>query len=216
MAEPAAAAEVRDEILATFARARVETLSEPDRLERIKDRMRYGFLAGLDNSPEIGAALARYVQYERSVETINEAYASYARVTPADLSAAANRHFTDAVRTIGVIATGDALAGLESGGPSVDALVAAATAGGEAEFRLVERHSDASPLVDVAFVFRAGAVLDPDGKKGLAQPDRDDADGRRLDRAQYRPGQRRAVPDGGRLRCQGRQGNGEPHGHRAP
>jgi zinc protease len=168
ISDSAAATGVRDEILATFARARVETLS-PDRLERIKDRMRYGFLAGLDNSPDIGAALARYVQYERSVETLNEAYASYARVTPADLSAAANRHFTDAVQTIGVIAAGDALAGLESGAPSVDALVAAATAGGDAEFRLVERYSDASPLVDVAFIFRAGAALDPEGKKGLAQ-----------------------------------------------
>jgi len=168
ISDVAAATEVRDEILATFARARVETLS-PDRLQRIKDRMRYGFLAGLDNSPAIGAALAHYVQYERSIETINQAYDGYARVTPADLVAAANRHFRDAVQTIGVIAAGDSLAGLEAGGPSVDALAAAAMAGGEAGFRLVERHSHASPLIDVAFVFRAGAALDPAGKHGLAQ-----------------------------------------------
>jgi zinc protease len=168
VANPAAAAEVRDEILATFARARTETLSEA-KLQRIKDRMRYGFLAGLDNSPAIGAALARFVQYDRSVETVNQLYDSYARLTPADLTAAADRYFTDAVRTIGVIAEGQALAGLESGGPSVDALAAASGAQGEAAFRLVERHSEASPLVDVAWVFRAGAALDPPGKKGLAQ-----------------------------------------------
>lgn len=166
--DPAAVAEVRDEMLATFARARHEVLSE-DKLQRIKDRMRYSFLAGLDNSPAIGAALAGFVQYDRSIDTVNQLYDSYARLTPGDLTAAADRHFTDAVLTVGVIAEGQSLAGLETGGPSVDALAAAAMAGGEAGFRLVERHSDASPLVDVAFVFRAGAAFDPPGKKGLAQ-----------------------------------------------
>jgi zinc protease len=166
--EPAAATEVRDAMLTTFARARTETLSGA-KLQRIKDRMRYGFLAGLDNSPAIGSALASFVQYERSVETVNQLYDSYARVTPEDVRSAADRYFTDAVRTIGVIATGDALAGLEAGGPSVDALAAAAAANGEAAFRLVERHSDASPLVDVSLVFRAGAAFDPPGKNGLAQ-----------------------------------------------
>jgi zinc protease len=167
ISRPDASAEVRDEILAAFARTRVEALDE-DKLQRVQDRMRYGFLAGLDNSPAIGAALASLVQYDRSVETVNALYASYARLTPEDLVAAANRHFRDAVRTVGVIASGDSLAGLESGGPSVDALAAEAAAG-DAGFRLVERHAEASPLVDVAFVFRAGAALDPPGKKGLAQ-----------------------------------------------
>lgn len=165
--DAAATAEVRDEILATFARARTESLS-PDKLQRIKDRMRFSFLAGLDNSPVIGAALAGFVQYERSVETVDALYATFAALAPADLTAAADRHFRDAVRTVGIIASGDSLAGLEAGGPSVDALAAAATTG-EAAFRLVERHSDASPLVDVSYVFRAGAMLDPPGKKGLAQ-----------------------------------------------
>jgi zinc protease len=165
--DPAATAEVRDEILATFARARTESLSA-DKLQRIQDRMRFGFLAGLDNSPAIGDALASFVQFERSVATVDALYATFAALTPADLTAAADRHFRDAVRTIGIIATGDSLAGLEAGGPSVDALAAAA-AGGEAEFRLVERHSDSSPLVDVSYVFRAGAMLDPPGKRGLAQ-----------------------------------------------
>lgn len=167
IADPAATAEVRDEILATFARARTETLS-PEKLQRIKDRMRFGFLAGLDNSPAIGDALAGFVQYERSVETVDALYATFAALAPADLTAAANRHFRDVVRTIGIIATGDSLAGLEAGGPSVDALAAAASTG-DAAFRLVARHSDASPLVDVSYVFRAGAMLDPPGKKGLAQ-----------------------------------------------
>lgn len=166
--DPAAAAEVRDEILATFARARTETIA-PAELERIKDRMRYGFLSGLDNSVDIAGELAQFVQYDRTVETINQLYDSFAALEPADLQAAAQRYFRDDVRTIGVIAQGDALAGLEAGGPSVDALAAAAAATEPADFALVERRSAASPLVDVSFVFRAGAALDPPGKKGLAQ-----------------------------------------------
>ena len=166
--DPAAAEEVRDEILATFAQARTETIP-PAELERIKKRMRYGFLAGLDNSVDIAGELAQVVQYDRTVETINQLYDSFAALEPADLQAAAERHFRDDVRTIGVIAQGDALAGLEAGGPSVDALAAAAAAGPPADFALVERPSPSSPLVDVSFVFRAGAALDPPGKKGLAQ-----------------------------------------------
>ncbi len=165
---PEAAEEVRDEILATFARARTDAIA-PAELERIKDRMRYGFLSGLDNSVDIAGALAEVVQYDRSVETVNQLYATLAALEPADLTAAAERHFRDAGRTIGVIAQGDALAGLESGGPSVDALASAVAAAPAAEFALVERRSESSPLVNVSFVFRAGAALDPPGKKGLAQ-----------------------------------------------
>ncbi|MGD9387172.1 MAG: insulinase family protein [Gammaproteobacteria bacterium] len=168
VATPEAAAEVRDEILATFARARTETIA-PAELERIKDRMRYGFLAGLDNSVDIAGELARVVQYDRTIETVNQLYTSYAALEPADLTTAAQRYFRDDVRTIGVIAQGESLAGLESGAPSVDALAAAAAEVAPAEFALVERRSASSPLVDVSFVFRAGAALDPPGKKGLAQ-----------------------------------------------
>ena len=164
---PDAAAEVRDEILKTFARARYETLGA-DKLERLKARLRYQFLAGLDNSAAIAAALAPVVQFERTPETINTLYATYAKLTPEDVKAAAERHFTDTVRTIGVLAKGQTLAGVEKG-PSVDDMVAAATAGGAADFRLVERRSESSPLVDVSFVFRAGAALDPPGKKGVSQ-----------------------------------------------
>ena len=168
VSKPEAAEEVRDEILATFAQARTELVA-PAKLERIKDRMRYGFLAGLDNSVDIAGALAGVVQYDRTVETINTLYAAIDALEPADLAAAANRHFRDDVRTIGVLAQGDALAGLEAGAPSVDALASAAADAAPAEFMLVERRSESSPLVDVSFVFRAGAALDPPGKKGVAQ-----------------------------------------------
>ena len=164
--DPAAAEEVRDEILGTFATVRTEAPGA-EKLERVKDRMRYGFLGGLDNTVAIAGALASFVRFERTPETINELYRSYEAVTAEDIVRLANLYFVDAGRTIGVIAEGDALAGLAEGAPSVDAMVADIR-NASADFRLVERRSESSPLVDVSFVFRAGAALDPPGKKGLA------------------------------------------------
>jgi zinc protease len=164
--DPSAAEEVRDEILATFAKVRTERLGA-QKLERVKDRMRYGFLGGLDNTVAIAGALASFVRFERTPETINQVYRSYEAVTAEDILRLANTYFVDAGRTIGVIAEGDSLAGLAESAPSVDGMVAAIESA-RADFRLVERRSESSPLVDVSFVFRAGAALDPPGKKGLA------------------------------------------------
>jgi len=164
--DPAAAAEVRDEILDTFAKVRTEPVGD-EKLARVKDRMRYAFLGGLDNTVAIAGALAGIVQVDREIETINALYRSYEAVTAEDIVRLANQYFVDAGRTIGVVAEGESLAGLAESAPSVDGMVVAIESA-SADFRLVERPSAASPLVDVSFVFRAGAAFDPPGKKGIA------------------------------------------------
>ena len=164
--DPAAAGEVRDEILATFAQVRTEPVGD-EKLARVKDRMRYAFLGGLDNTVAIAGALAGIVQVDREIETINTLYRSYEAVSAEDIVRLANLYFVDAGRTIGVVAEGDSLSGLAESAPSVDAMVAAIEQA-SADFRLVARPSAASPLVDVSFVFRAGAAYDPPGKKGVA------------------------------------------------
>ena len=164
--DPAAAGEVRDEILGTFAKVRTEPVGD-EKLARVKDRMRYAFLGGLDNTVAIAGALAGIVQVDREIETINALYRSYEAVSAEGIVRLANLYFVDAGRTIGVVAQGDALAGLAESAPSVDAMVAEIESA-SADFRLVARPSAASPLVDVSFVFRAGAAYDPPGKKGVA------------------------------------------------
>jgi zinc protease len=164
--DPAAAGEVRDEILATFAQVRTEPVGD-EKLARVKDRMRYAFLGGLDNTVAIAGALAGIVQVDREIETINTLYRSYEAVSAEDIVRLANLYFVDAGRTIGVVAEGDSLSGLADSAPSVDAMVAAIEQA-SADFRLVARPSAASPLVDASFVFRAGAAYDPPGKKGVA------------------------------------------------
>ncbi|MEJ2521427.1 MAG: pitrilysin family protein [Gammaproteobacteria bacterium] len=164
--DPTAAEEVRDEILRTFAEVRTEPVS-PAKLDRVKDRMRYAFLGGLDNTVSIAGALASFVRFDRTPETINQLYRSYEAVTAEDIVRLSDQYFTDARRTIGVVAQGDSLEGLAAGAPSVDGMVSEIREA-SADFRLVERPSASSPLVDVSFVFRAGASLEPPGKKGLA------------------------------------------------
>ncbi len=157
---------VRDAVADTLAQARTETAS-PDEVEEAKARLRYSFTAGMDDSEGIAAILASYVQFERTPETINKTFRTYASLQPEDVRRMADRYFTDASRVLVTLASEPSLPGID-GSFSVDER-AAAMAGAEAPpVSLLERRSEASPLVDVSFLFAAGAADDPPGKKGLA------------------------------------------------
>ena len=163
--EPDAVASVRDALLATIADARTKRVSD-ERLAAIKSRMKYQFIGGMDNSASIGSILARYVQYERTPETINDLYRTYDSITPDDLLRYANEYFTDAGRVILSLSNGPSLPGLDRS-PSVADLVAARGAVEPVALDLVDMRSGA-PLVDVSLLLSVGAAQDPPGKKGLA------------------------------------------------
>jgi zinc protease len=158
---------VTDAIQATLVKARSELLDE-ERLAQTKSRVKYGFAASLDTAASIAGTLARFVAYERNVETLNEFYARFDEVTPADVRKIANAVFTDANRATLSISNDAELAGANGFG-SLDALTKAAAerSAAVAEVKLLEQRSD-SPLVDVALIFHTGAAFDPPGKKGLA------------------------------------------------
>ncbi len=158
---------VRDAIADTLARARTEAPSE-EQVEQSKSRLRYSFAAGMDNSEDIGAVLAAYVQFERTPETINKTFRTYATLTPEDIRRFADKYFIDANRVLVTLSSGDSLPGID-GSFSVDQRVAALMAEREGgAVPVVELRSATSPLVDVSFLFATGAARDPDGKKGLA------------------------------------------------
>jgi zinc protease len=102
------------------------------------------------------------------VETLNRLYAQFDQVTPQDIVAAADAVFTDRNRASLSISNEAELAGANGFG-SLDALSAAAEKRSAAprDIPVLEQRS-ASPLVDVALIFHAGAAFDPPGKKGLA------------------------------------------------
>ena len=192
--DPADVWYVRDQIQQTLADLRANGV-EAERMAAIKSSLKYGFANGLDNSEAIASSLASYVAATRDVETINEVYARYEALTPADVQAAANEYFNDKGMVVVTLSHED-LPSTPTKVGSVDALVDDAkmmgsettespmgsvstpappkatirvsTTPNEQVFETLVQRS-ASPLVDFRFLFLAGSADDPDGKEGLAE-----------------------------------------------
>ncbi len=182
-------AEVESAILATLAKART-TLVDESIVEETKSRLRYTFAARLDNSGGIGNALAQYVQYERTPETLNEMYAAYDQLTAEDIRRFANEYFSDASRvtvslsnSASVTAVGtevmlDQLTDSLGDGEMLKVSDAQpdmekeeevfAVDGDPVPVAIVAKPLPTSSLVDVSIIVHAGAAMDPEGKKGLA------------------------------------------------
>ena len=119
--DPADVWYVRDQIQRAVADLRANGV-DAARLEAIKSNLKYSFANSLDNSEAIASALASYVAATREVETINEVYARYDALTPADVQAAANAYFTDDRMIVTTLSHED-LPPASSTVGSVDALV---------------------------------------------------------------------------------------------
>ncbi len=96
--------EVRDQVLATFARFTKEPVDRA-KLDATRSRMRYRFALRMNSSPAIAASLAPYILLRRTPDTINKVFALYQQVTPDDIRAAAAKYFTENNRTIVTLAT---------------------------------------------------------------------------------------------------------------
>jgi len=192
--DPKDAAYVRDEILKTIHRARVE-LVPAWRLEDTKSSSRYGFVRSLDNTGSIAATLAEYVKYNRDYNTLNNVYRIYDVLTPADLRAAARRYFTDANLVVTSLANGALASGLATQ-PKIESFatgtVAPSSLAGDETRRTLKAKLTAIvdadmkavpatlPVLDITslktqlpqvamkLVFNAGSAYDPPSKEGLA------------------------------------------------
>ena len=90
---------VQSEILATIQQF-ADELVPKDRLEAVKNHLRYGFSLRMDNSESIAGAVARVIPLRRTPETIDKLYAIYAQLTPEDIQAAARKYLVADGRTI--------------------------------------------------------------------------------------------------------------------
>jgi zinc protease len=190
LTDVAHAADVEAAILATLAEARTKLVGV-DRMAQTKSRLLYSFVSDLDRSSGIGTALAPYVQYARTPETINQVYNAYAELTAEDIRKFANQYFTDASRVTVSLSNGKSIAGLgeylmldelvaEAGiaGTSLEVPTSLLSESKEEELftgrgktvpvNIVTKPLASSPLVDVSILVHAGAGMDPPGKKGLA------------------------------------------------
>ncbi len=168
LSDAEAAADVRDAILDTLAVAQT-TQVDAARLSATKSRLKYAFTSGMDNTASIASILARFVQHDRTPETINELYRSYDALTPQVLRDIAAKYFIDASQVFVSLSNDEVMPKLGEMLP-LSARVANAAQGNQTQRQhaLKQMRSAASPLVDVSFLFAGGAADDPPGKKGLA------------------------------------------------
>ncbi|MBT8078723.1 MAG: insulinase family protein [Gammaproteobacteria bacterium] len=188
LTDAAHGADVEQAINATLVEARTQHVN-PQKVEETKSRLRYQFTSQLDSASGIGRMLAAFVHFDRTPETVNEVYDTYASLTAEDIRHHANQYFTDAKRVMVTLSNDTSMAGVGEATP-IDELVAVAEVdapspgnaavqtgdkvkafaieGDALPVSIVAQQSDSSPLVDVAFLVHAGAAMDPPGKKGLA------------------------------------------------
>lgn len=98
---------VKEQILSTLDGFRHETVPR-ERLEAVKNHLRYRFALSMDNSESIAATLAHYVALRRTPETINRLYELYARITPEDVRRVAQKYFVERARTVVTLEGGNA------------------------------------------------------------------------------------------------------------
>jgi zinc protease len=172
---------VRDAVHGALAELKARPL-HPSRVERAKSRLRYEMTKALEDSKTTASALAKLIHFERTPETMDDLFETYAKLGPADLQSAAQTYFTDDRRFFVSVAPGAEISGFDSK-EGVDAAAASALFEGPAEvpdapaastatstvpIRAKLMPSDGTPLVTLSYVFTTGAAYDPPGKKGLA------------------------------------------------
>jgi zinc protease len=153
---------VRDEILRAFAASRT-TPVPASRLADAQSNTRYAFVRRLDDTEAIASALARFVRYRRSYDTINNLFRVYASLTPADLTAVARKRFTDQSLVVTTLSKET----LPAEVASLPALASLAVAAPAADLKVLTQKS-ALPQLDVKLLFTVGSAHDPKGKEGLA------------------------------------------------
>ena len=87
---------------ATIAEYR-KTPPDAERLAALQKRLKYGFLMGLQTPEAVAARVAQFLAVTGDLSGIDQLYATYGEITPADVQAAAQRYLEPARRTVGVL-----------------------------------------------------------------------------------------------------------------
>lgn len=74
-----------------------------EQVEAVKSNMRYSFVMSMDSPSRVAGALASGAGVVGSVDAMEEMYRTLAKVTPADVQAAAQKYLVPERRTIGVL-----------------------------------------------------------------------------------------------------------------
>ena len=185
--------EVEKEIYQALADA-AETPIDETRLADIKSHMRYSFATSLDSTGAVAGAVTSFLELTGDPASLDQIYATYQQVTPADVQRVARQFFAPANRTVvTLLSEADAAAQANKSTAKTDAAparhatksdaggtdsFARASAAGAGQLAKVGKAvspaaapsgaGKGSPLVTLRIAFRAGSQDDPPGKEGLA------------------------------------------------
>ncbi|HMB07329.1 MAG TPA: insulinase family protein, partial [Isosphaeraceae bacterium] len=73
---------------------------DPGRLGAIKSHLRYAFAGSLDSPDNVALAVGQSIATTGRPDAMNDLYAAYDRLTPADLRRVAGRHFAPNNETV--------------------------------------------------------------------------------------------------------------------
>jgi zinc protease len=90
---------VRDEIIKTYKRYTTELIPQK-KLDETRSRLRYGFAMAMNSNDAIAGAIAPYVAFKRSPDTINRLYEVIESLTPEDIRHYAQQYFGEKNQTI--------------------------------------------------------------------------------------------------------------------
>jgi len=96
---PEALPEVKKTLMAAFEELKAKPV-DPERLERIKDHLRYQFALGLDSAPSVAVTVAEFLNLTGDPQSINRLYEQYLKVTPEDIQKVAQKVFVDTNETV--------------------------------------------------------------------------------------------------------------------
>jgi len=102
--KPADVAEVRKRIESTLAEAASSPI-DPARLTAIKDHLRYAYAGSLDSPDAVALAVGQSIAATGRPDSMNDLYAAYDRLTPADLQRVAGRYFAPTNETVVTLET---------------------------------------------------------------------------------------------------------------
>ena len=97
-------ADVRKRIESTLAEAASSPI-DPVRLTAIKDHLRYAYAGSLDSPDAVALAVGQSIATTGRPDAMNDLYAAYDRLTPADLQRVAARDFAPTNETVVTVET---------------------------------------------------------------------------------------------------------------
>ncbi|MEP1742658.1 MAG: pitrilysin family protein [Kangiellaceae bacterium] len=158
--------QVKKAITDTLVKARTEKV-EQQRIDEIKNNLKYSFAQTLNSTSRIASTLARYTHFERDPEFLNRLYQTFETITADDIQKYANQYFIDSNLTMITMSPKAKLEGFEGKVTINRDAKTTKTASQKSSVKTLLMPGKAD-LIDISWWFNTGTAVDPTDKKGLA------------------------------------------------